>query len=71
MKTKVRLEIKNSDIVELRKKLKECRKAYAQATLDHKQFKLKNTSKLTTMRKEVAVILSYLKEKEAQNGQNA
>ena len=40
--------------------------------LDHKQFKLKNTSSLTTKRHEIAVILTVIKEKEAQNhGQNA
>ncbi len=71
MKTKLRQEIKNSDVAELRKKLSDARKELSQAMLDHKQFKLKNTSSLTTMRKEIAVILTILKEKEAKNGQNA
>lgn len=71
MKTKVRQEIKNSEVVELRKKLNDARQALAQAMLDHKQFKLKNSSSLTTMRKEIAVILTVLKEKEVQNGKNA
>lgn len=71
MKTKVRQEIKNSDLGDLRKKLNDARKALAQAMMDHRQFKLKNTSSLTTMRKEIAVILTNIKEKEAQNGQNA
>ncbi len=71
MKSKIRQEIKNSEVVELRKKLKDAQQALTQAMLDHKQFKLKNSSSLTTMRKEIAVILTVLKEKEAQNGKNA
>ncbi len=71
MKTKIRQEIKNSEVVELRKKLKDSRQALTQAMLDHKQFKLKNSSSLTTMRKEIAIILTVLKEKEAHNGKNA
>lgn len=71
MKAKVRQEIKSSDVAELKKKLKDARASLAQAMLDHKQFKVKNTSSLTTMRKEIAVILTVLKEKEAQHGKNA
>lgn len=71
MKAKVRQEIKNSDITELRKKLQDTQKSLVQAMLDHKQFKVKNTSSLTTMRKEIAVIKTHIKEKEAQHGQNA
>ncbi len=71
MKTKVKKEIRNNDVLELRKKLKDSRQAFVQAMLDHKQFKLKNSSSLTTMRKEIAIILTVLKEKEAQNGKNA
>jgi len=71
MKTKARQEIRNSEISELRKKLKDTRQTLAQAMLDHKQFKLKNSSSITTMRKEIAVILTVLREKEVHNGKNA
>lgn len=71
MKVKVRQEIKNSEVTELRKRLKDSRQALVQAMLDHKQFKLKNSTSLTTLRKEIAVILTILKEKEAGNGKNS
>lgn len=72
MKLKLKQEITNSTPEELKKRLVESRKAFQQGMLDHKQFKLKNTSSLTTIRREIAVILTVIKEKEAQNhGQNA
>jgi len=71
MKTKLKQEIRNTELAELKKKLVDSRKSLVQAFLDHKQFKLKNSSSLTTMRKEIAVILTVIKEKEAQNGKNA
>ncbi|MEK7605119.1 MAG: uL29 family ribosomal protein [Patescibacteria group bacterium] len=72
MKLKLKQEITNSTPEELKKRLLDSRKAFQQAMLDHKQFKLKNTSSLTTKRHEIAVILTVIKEKEAQNhGQNA
>lgn len=71
MKKKVLQELKNNDGVELRKKLAETRKALFTALLDHKQFKLKNTSSITNLRKEIAVILTLMKEKEMTHGKNA
>jgi ribosomal protein L29 len=71
MKTKIRQEIKNSEVVELKKRLTDTRQALMQAMLDHKQFKLKNSSSITNYRREIAVILTVLREKEAQNGKNA
>ena len=71
MKTKMRQELKNSDITDLRKKVSDTQKAFTIAMMDHKQFKLKNTSSLTTMRKEIAIIKTIIIEKEAQNGKNA
>lgn len=70
MKTKIKQEIKNADVVELRKKLADTHQSLFQARLDHKQFKLKNTRLLTTLRKEIAVILTTIKEKELNNGKN-
>ncbi len=64
MKVKVRQELKTIDKAELVKKLTDARKALAKANLDHKQFKLKNTSSLMSMRQEIAVILTILREKE-------
>ena len=67
MKLKLKQEITNSTQAELIKRLQDSRKAFQQGMLEHKQFKLKNTSSLTTMRREIAVILTALREKEAQN----
>lgn len=71
MKIKIRQELKNSDKAELMKRLNDSRKALAKAALDHKQFKLKNTSSLTNMRQEIAVILTTLREKELNHGKEA
>ena len=71
MKSKVRQEIRNNDVAELKKKLIDTRKALVDAQLELAQFKLKNTSMLTNLRKEIAVILTALKEKEMNNGKNA
>jgi len=68
MKSKIRQELKNTDKAGLVKKLAESRKALAKASLDHKQFKLKNTSSLTSMRQEIAVILTTLRERELSSG---
>lgn len=71
MKAKVLQELKNNDVAELRKKLADTRKALSDAVLEHKQFKLKNTSSITNLRKEIAVILTLMKEKETTHGKNA
>lgn len=71
MKAKVRQELKNSDILELHKKLSNARARLFEAILEHKQFKLKNTRSLTNLRKEIAVIQTLIKEKEMRHGKNA
>lgn len=70
MKTKIKQELKNKDVSELRKQLADTRKTLYQARLDQSQFKLKNTRSLTHTRKEIAVILTLLKEKELNNDKN-
>ncbi|MBI5044931.1 MAG: 50S ribosomal protein L29 [Candidatus Levybacteria bacterium] len=71
MKLKAKQETRNMSIEELRKKVDETRKNFSKSMLDHKQFKLKNVRSLTHMRKEIAVMLTVIKEKEMQNGKNA
>lgn len=67
MKNKVLQEIKNKEIVELRKSVNEAKAELTSMQLEHAQFKLKNTSSLTSKRKEIAVMQTVLREKEAQN----
>ncbi|MDQ5901236.1 MAG: Ribosomal protein [Patescibacteria group bacterium] len=72
MKNKVLQEIKNKEIVELRKAINETKAEIAHLRLDHAQFKLKNTSSLSHKKKEVAVMQTVLTEKEAaKNEKNA
>lgn len=71
MKLKIREEIKNKDVSELVKALKDARKKLVDSRLEQSQFKLKNTNSLTTLRKEIAVILTILKEKEDAHVKNA
>ena len=70
MKMKVKEEIKNKDMAELVKSLKDARKKLADSLLEQSQFKLKNTNSLTTIRKEITVILTVMREKE-EHGKNA
>jgi len=71
MKMKMKEEIKNKDMSELVKSLKDARKKLVDSRLEQSQFKLKNTNSLTTIRKEIAVILTVMKQKEDANGKNA
>ncbi len=72
MKNKVLQEIKNKEVLELRKAVNEAKTELTKLQLDHAQFKLKNTRSLTHKRKEIAVMQTVLREKEAENnGKNA
>lgn len=64
MKTKDKQDIKNKSVAELRTLLRETRGKLFTARLDATQFKLKNTRSLFSLRKDVAVILTALREKE-------
>lgn len=64
MKMRMKEEIRNKDMSELVKSLKDARKKLGDSRIEQTQFKLKNTSLLTTLRKEIAVILTVMKEKE-------
>lgn len=64
MKSKDRQDIKSKETKELQTMLKDARQRLFQAKLDQTQFKLKNTRSLFTTRKEIAVILTALQEKE-------
>lgn len=71
MKLKEKQEIINKEKPELVKQLADLRKKLTAAVLEHKQFKLKNTSSLRNMRREIAVVMTVLNMKEEQNGKNA
>lgn len=51
-------------VQELNTKLNELQKSFALASMNNAARKLANTSSLKTMRKDVAVVLTVLKEKE-------
>lgn len=64
MKTKDRKEIFTKSENELRKTLVDARKSLLDFNLDLKQNKLKNTRQIFWKRKEIAWILTALREKE-------
>jgi len=70
MKTKDKKELFTRSEKELRKALKEAREALFGLNLDNRQNKLKNTRQLFWKRKEIALILTALKEKEIANAEN-
>jgi ribosomal protein L29 len=70
MKTKEKKELFTKSEKELRKTLKEAREALFNLNLDNRQNKLKNTRQLFWKRKEIAFILTALKEKEIANAEN-
>ena len=70
MKTKEKKELFTKSEKELRKALKEAREALFNLNLDNRQNKLKNTRQLFWKRKEIAFILTALKEKEIANAEN-
>jgi ribosomal protein L29 len=64
MKTKERKDLHTKSQVELRTMLKSLKDAVFTAKLELSQNKLKNTRSIFLKRKEIAQILSILKEKE-------
>lgn len=71
MKTREKKDLFTKEKAELIKKLKDTRDELFTMKLDLTQNKLKNTKSITTKRKEIALILTALKEKELENAKNA
>lgn len=70
MKTKEKKDLRTKSIVELRTMLKNAKNAIFTAKLEKSQNKLKNTRSLSLKRKEIAQILTIMKEKEIENAKN-
>lgn len=70
MKIKEKKDLRTKSIVELRTMLKNAKNAIFTAKLEKSQNKLKNTRSLSLKRKEIAQILTIMKEKEIENAKN-
>jgi len=70
MKSRDKKELFTKSEKELRKTLKEAKEALFNLNLDNKQNKLKNTRQLFWKKKEIALILTALREKEIANAKN-
>lgn len=70
MKTKEKKDLRTKSIAELRTMLKNVKDVIFTAKLEKSQNKLKNTSSLSVKRKEIAQILTIMKEKEIENAKN-
>lgn len=70
MKTKEKKDLHTKSIVELRTMLKNAKDVIFTAKLEKSQNKLKNTRSLSLKRKEIAQILTIMKEKEIENEKN-
>ena len=70
MKTKEKKDLHTKSITELRTMLKNAKDVVFTAKLEKSQNKLKNTSSLSIKRKEIAQILTIIKEKEIKNAKN-
>jgi ribosomal protein L29 len=70
MKNRDKKELFAKSEKELRKALKEAREALFNLNLDNKQNKLKNTRQIFWKKKEIALMLTALKEKEIANAEN-
>ena len=70
MKTKEKKDLRTKSIVELRTMLKNAKNAIFTAKLEKSQNKLKNPRSLFLKRKEIAQILTIMKEKEIENEKN-
>ncbi len=64
MKTKEKKDLHTKSQAELKTLLKSAREALSAAKLEKTQNKLKNTSLITVKKREIAQILTILKEKE-------
>ncbi|MBI3984884.1 MAG: 50S ribosomal protein L29 [Candidatus Levybacteria bacterium] len=71
MKTKDKKDLFTKNQLELKKLLLDAKEALFNLRIDLSQNKLKNTSSITLKRKEIALILTALKEKEFENAKNA
>lgn len=70
MKTKEKKDLHTKSIVELRTMLKTAKDTVFTAKLEKSQNKLKNLRSLFLKRKEIAQILTIMKEKEIENAKN-
>lgn len=70
MKSKDKKELFTKGEKELRKSLKEAKQALLNLVLDNRQNKLKNTRQIFWKKKEIALILTALREKEIANAEN-
>jgi ribosomal protein L29 len=70
MKSKDKKELFTKSEKELRKALKEAKEASFNLNLDKGQNKLKNTRQIFWKKKEIALILTALREKEIANAEN-
>lgn len=70
MKSKDKKELFTKEIKELKKLLLDARADLFDSRMSLFQNKLKNTSSIFTKRKEIALILTALKEKEFENAKN-
>ena len=70
MKSRDKKELFAKSEKELRKALKEAKEAVFNLNLDNRQNKLKNTRQIFWKKKEIALILTALKEKEIANAEN-
>jgi ribosomal protein L29 len=71
MKIREKKELFTKSEKELRKSLGEAKEALLNLVLDNRQNKLKNTRQIFWKKKEIALILTALKEKEFVNAKNA
>ncbi len=71
MKTKEKKDLRTKSAAELRTMLKNAKDAVFTARLEKSQNKLKNTRSLFLKRKEIAQILTIIKEKEIENDTSA
>lgn len=70
MKTKEKKDLFNKELKELGKMLKDARNTLFNLRLEKAQNKLKNTRSAFLKRKEIAQILTVIKEKELKNAKN-
>ncbi|OGH10967.1 MAG: 50S ribosomal protein L29 [Candidatus Levybacteria bacterium RIFCSPLOWO2_01_FULL_36_13] len=70
MKSKDKKDLFTKSLTELKKKLSDGRDELFNLKLDLSQNKLKNTKSITLKRKEIALILTALREKEYENAKN-
>lgn len=64
MKTKEKKEVFSKDISELKNRLKEAREQLFEMRMDFSQNKLKNSRQLFFKRREIAQIMTVIREKE-------